>query len=322
MNKVIGLFRFIFSNKGGILAALALTIFFFCVLFPLNDLNDLITSKVSEITNRKVFLQFDSMSINPIGPSLTLEKIFVESTEFPAITSDFLSVSPSFRSLITRQPEGSIKAQGLFKGEVQLSMNSAAKSESGVARSKIEIQAKDLSLKEIRDFTNLPVPLLGKVNVNSSVIADLALTEQPEMDLNLSISEFEMPSSSIDTPATGPILLPTLKFSSIEMKGKLAGGKFTIESAKLGTTKDEFYGDIKGDFGLTLKMQNNVIQPSFGAYNFDINLKASSAFFQRANFFFLALSDKYKTELSDGIQFRFKISGASFGPPPTYSPLR
>lgn len=322
MNAIIGLFRFIFNNKGRIFGTVIVTIFFLAVLFPLNDLNDLITSQVSTLTNRKVFVQFDSMSFSPIGPKLTLEKVFVESSDFPTLTSDLLSLNPSLMSFINRQPEGSITAQGLFKGDVQISVSSTSKSESGANRSKIELQAKELNLKDIRDFTNLPVPLLGKLNVSSTVLADLTLTEQPEMDLSVTISQFEMPSSSIDTPATGPILLPTLKFSSIEMKGKLAGGKFTIESAKIGTAKDEFYGDIKGDFGLTLRNENNIVHPIFGAYNLDINLKAKTAFYQRASFFFLAIADKYKTEVPDGVQFKFKVSGASFGPPPTYSPLR
>ncbi len=322
MNGILGIFRFVFKNKGRIFGTVAVTIFFLVVLFPLNDLNDLITSQISTLTNRKVFVQFESMTVSPLGPKLTLEKVFVESSDFPTVTSDLLSLNPSLMSLISRQPEGSVTAQGLFKGEVQISVSSTSKSEAGANRSKIELQAKDLNLKDIRDFTNLPVPLLGKLNVSSTALADLTLTEQPEMDLSVTISPFEMPSSSIDTPATGPILLPTLKFSSVEMKGKLAGGKFTIESAKIGTVKDEFYGDIKGDFGLTLRNENNVVRPIFGAYNLDINLNAKTAFYQRANFFFLVIADKYKTEVPDGVQFKFKVSGASFGPPPTYSPLR
>ena len=322
MNGIIGLFRFIFGNKGKIFGTVAVTVCFLAILFPINDLNDLITSQISSLTNRKVFLQFDSMSLSPIGPKLTLEKVFVESSDFPTLTSDLLSLNPSLMSLISRQPEGSITAQGLFKGDVQISVSTASKSEAGAARSKIELQAKELNLKDIREFTNLPVPLLGKLNISSTALADLTLTEQPEMDLNVTISQFEMPSSSIDTFATGPILLPTLKFSSVEMKGKLANGKFTIESAKIGTAKDEFYGDIKGDFGLTLRNENNVVRPIFGAYNLDINLKANTAFYQRANFFFLSIADRYKSEVPGGVQFKFKLSGASFGPPPTYSPLR
>lgn len=321
MNLLILSFRFIFKHKWKFFSTLLLTLVFLFILFPINDLNDLVTSQISRLTKKNVFVQFETMSINPFAPKITLEKLFIEGQTFPTVTTEVLSVSPSLSSLFTKQPEGSVMAQGFLKGDVQVSVKSAANSDSGLKRSRIELQAKDLNLKNMREFANLPMPLLGKLSATSSAVVDLTFTEQPEMEMNLNILRFEMPSSSVVFGELGRVNLPTVKMSLIELKGKLQAGKFTIESGKLGTANDELFGDIKGEVNLTFTNAGSQIVPVLGGYDIDLNLKASAAFKEQAKFF-LGFLDGYRTDLPDGARYKFKIKSVSANMPPQFTPLR
>ncbi|MFZ3229409.1 MAG: type II secretion system protein GspN [Pseudobdellovibrio sp.] len=319
MNGIIFAFRFIFANKWKIVLTAWFTLIFIFILFPFNDLNDLISAQISKLTQNKIFVQFDRMNLSPIGPKISLEKIFVESGSTPTITADDVSVSPSLSSLISKQPEGTITASGILKGDVEIRLKSAAKSESGLARSKLDIQAKNLSLKEIRDLAQLPMPLRGTLSITSTALADLTFTEQPEAEMAIAILKFEMPSSSVALADMGRVNLPELKFATVELKGKLANGKFIIENGKLGNNKDELYGDIKGDLSVTFQNRDGQITPILGGYNIDLNLKATTAFKERAKFF-LTFLDGYKSEVADGTQYKFKIQALA-GMPPQFTQL-
>ena len=76
----------------------------------------------------------------------------------------------------------------------------------------------------------------------------------------------------------GSVNIPQIKFDKVELKGKLSNGKFLIESGKLGSPKDDFYGDIKGELGLTLLQVQGQVVPQIGAYNISVDLKANTAF--------------------------------------------
>lgn len=321
MNGIIFAFRFLFRNIWKIVLTIWFAFIFFFVLFPMNDLNDLITTQISKLTQKTVFVQFDTLNLNPFGPKVTLGNVFVESGSVPTLTVNELSVSPSLTTLFTQRPEGSISAQGFLKGDIQVQLKSAAKSESGLPRSKIEVQAKNINLKDLRDLANLPVTILGKLNLTSTALADLTLTEQPEMELSLSISKFEMPNSSLVLADLGRVSLPEIKLGQIELKGKLAGGKFVIESGKLGQPSDELHGNIKGDLGITFTNRGGQIIPVLGSYNIDLNLMATSAFKERAKFF-LGFLDGYKTDSPTGASYKFKIQATAAGMPPQFTRLQ
>lgn len=321
MNGIIKFFRFIFAHKWKINLTIWFTVIFIFILFPFNDLNDLISAQISKLTQNRIFVQFEELHLNPFGPKISMDKVFVESGSMPAITSDEISVSPSLSSLITQQPAGTITATGFLKGDVEIHLKSGTKTDSGLVRSKLEIQAKNLSVKEIRDLAQLPLVLRGTLNINANALADLTFTEQPEADLNLSILKFEMPSGSINSPEMGRVNLPEIKFANVELKGKLANGKFIIETGRLGDSKDDLSGDIKGDLMITFQNVNGQITPLIGGYNIDLNLKANNAFITRAKSF-LPLLDGYKTETPNGAQYKFKVQAMSMGMPPQFTRIQ
>ena len=74
---------------------------------------------------------------------------------------------------------------------------------------------------------------------------DLTFAEQPDLDLVVKVNRFEMPPSNVNTQM-GPISVPEMKLSNVELKGKLSAGRFVIENAKIGNPGDDLQGTLKG----------------------------------------------------------------------------
>ncbi len=332
MNSLVITFRFITRNFRIFLLCFILVIVFLFILFPFGDLNDLISIQVSKLTQNKIFLQFENMTLNPLTASVSLEKVFVEAPQISSLSVDEISLTPSIPALIASKPGGVFKAHGFLKGDVEVhlsptssdspSKNANAKPDQKSDKYKIDLSAQNLNLKDLRELVglNLP-PFTGKINLNSQAIADLSFIEQPEGDVTILIQKFELPASTISLVDLGRLNLPEIKWGQVELKGKLNNGKFLIETGKIGTAKDDFYGDIKGDLGLTFQNYGGQIVPLLGAYSLTVEMKATAAFKEKAKFF-LSFLDLYKKDLPDGTQYKFKIQASAFGVNANLTPLQ
>lgn len=321
MNAIVISFRFLFAHKWKILLTFALSLMFFVLLFPLSDLNDLISAEISKATNNKIFVQLEKIHLNPLLPAISFEKLYVETPQISSITSDELEINPSISALLARKPGGKVTATGFLKGNLVISMHPAPSSEKGLDKSKFEITASNISLKEARQISNISLPLKGELSLTSQAVVDLALVEQPELDLSLTISKFELAPTFIPLHDFGQILLPEIKFGKVEIKGRLSNGKFLIENAKLGTTNDDLYGDIKGELSITLQNRDGLVTPLLGAYNISIDLKATQSFKDRAKLF-LSFLDGYKVDAGTLSSYKFKVSSTEMGMPPQFAPLK
>lgn len=310
-------FRAIFNSKFKIFIMILSTVIFLLVLFPMNDLGDLVSSQVARLTHNKVFLQFEElkMSLFP-APGMKVEQVFVETQDL-GVSAQEIRFAPSVTGLIGQKPYGTVDAKGLFKGDVYVNVSSGGRTENGVERQKVEIKAQRLSLQEL---PHLPVVMKGKVNLDSTALVDLTFTEQPDVDVALNISQFELPPSNVNTPM-GPLPMPDLKLAAIEIKGRLAGGKLIIENGQIGKEGDELRGTITGNMDLSLMNAGGNINPVLGGYTFNIDLRLKNSFINRASGF-LILVDQFKTATPDGAQYKFKVSAASTMVPPSIGAAR
>ena len=331
MNLIVLFFRFLKNNIARIFLVLTLSIVFLFVLFPLGDLNDLVSSEVSKATQDKVYLQFDNMSLNPITMTLGLEKIIVETANTNTISADELKVSPSVTAAVTRQIGGTLKANGFLKGEVSIEISPTSDGD-GPKKSKVDIVASNISLSEARQVARLSLPLKGQLDLTSQATIDLnpfiapnpddnSTYEQPDMDINLTITKFELPSTTVNTGMMGSLNVPEVKFDKVELKGKLSNGKFQIESGKLGSNKNDLYGDIRGELGLNLVKSNGRIIPQFGTYNISVDLKANTNFQQKAGLF-LSFLESSKTSSGATTQYKFRVQGDMMGGAFNMTPIR
>lgn len=311
-----------YQNKGKFFLVLFSALFFAVLIFPFNDLRDLISSQISKRSNNSVYLQFENLEMSIIPqPGFKMEKIHLETLQTPAISMTELTVTPAIRGLLTQQPYyGHANAKGLLKGDVDIKVSKGPKTDNGVDRQRIELKASKVSLHDVREFANLPVLLKGQLNLNSTALADLTFQEQPDIDLNLTVQKFELPPASIET-MMGPLILPDLKLTSIELKGRLADGRFIIENGVIGKPGDEIYGSIKGNMVLNIVNRGGRFAPQMGAYSFDIDLTAKKSFEDRAGLF-LTFIDSYKSPAANGSKYKFKASATNPMMPPNFGAAR
>lgn len=287
------------------------------LIFPYDDLADLVSAQVSSATRNTVFLQFEKLKLSLFPKAgVKLDQVYVEAASMPGLSISELTITPSVSALVSQKPHGHVSAKGLLKGDLDVSVTGGGTSEKGAELTKLEITAEKMSLQDIRQLANLPVLLKGQLDVQTHGVLDLSFAEQPDMELNIKISKFELPPSNVQTPM-GDISVPEMKLSGVELKGKLSAGRFLIENARIGAPGDDLQGTIKGTINMNLRNLGAGPTPEFGPYNLDIDLQPSTGLKSRAAFILSLLSS-----FQNGDRYRFKVSGQGFYGPPNMSPLR
>lgn len=293
------------------------TIAFFIFLFPLNDLGDLISTQVAKQTQNQVYFQFDGLNLGLIPLGLQMSNVFVETNHLSALKAKEVTVLPSVSGMLKGMPYGHITATDFLKGELNLIVSSASSSEKAIERTQLELAAKKLSLKELRNLLGFQFFIQGDLNVNSKAIADFAFQEQPEVDLTFGLTKFELPPTNIET-GFGPFTTPELKLRQVDLKGRLKDGTFVIEKAEFGQTGDELQATVTGQIKLVLVNTGGQILPQIGSYNLDVDLRAQKSFQDKANIFFSFLQSHQK---GPG-QYKFKVASPQWGAPPQITTLR
>lgn len=321
MNSIKSFFSLLNRHKFKLVLLVFSTAVFLLVLFPFNDLSDLVTSQVAKVTNNQVYVQFDDMHLSALPtPGVALQNVYVETPTMSGIKADEVVATPSIRALIFQKPAGHLKAKGFLNGDVEVSLAPGATSDNGVPRNQIELEAKRLSLEQVKNMLQLPVTIKGHLDIESNALIDLSFQEQPDMDVVLKVDKFELPVANVQTPM-GPVTLPDLKLSAVEMKGRLSAGKLLIEQGSLGRSGDELVGSIKGSLDLRIQNMGGRMFPVVGGYNLDIDLNVKKSFQDRATLF-LTFIDGFKTQQADGAKYSFKVSASSLMMPPSLTPKR
>lgn len=329
MNQIKLVFKWLWSKKIYFVLFNVSLLIFLVLIFPLEDLSELITHQVSKNTNNQVYVQFDSMQMNVFnGVGLNIDQLMVETMWTPPLKARSLSVRPHIFSLLMKQPAGEIEADGIFLGKMKVTLGKGTKSESGLARHKLQITADSLSLAELSQTFALPLSMKGKLNVESQAQFDLALQEQPEMDVVIQANRLELPTFNIPTNL-GDINIPDLKFQQVQIKGRLSNGNFIFEDTKLGSPQDDLSASIKGSIGLQVKNSPAGLSPQPGSYSLDIELLLKKSLEARAASFVTTLDtalsaflQNYKSSSDQGTVMKFKVSGSSFQDMPSFSQLK
>lgn len=311
--KSFSIMKLIKAGSKWITFILALAVVFFVMFFPTGDLGDFVSTKVSELTQNQVFLQFSEFGLNLLPPAVKFSEVFVETPFFPGITTEGLSISPSISAMISRKPYGSVKADGLFKGTVKIDLKKGSVTEASTERHRLVFNAEKLDLKSLRETFNLPVAFTGLLNIDADLQADIDGKEQPEMELLLVIEDFKLPTATVST-MMGPLTLPELKLGKVEIKGRLSNGSLIIEQGDIGQSKDELVGKIKGNWAMAINA-NQGFTPNLGAYDLDIDLTTKKSFQNKAGLF-LSLLDPYKSAAGNDARYHFKVSASNLDSPP------
>lgn len=307
----------IWRNKLRFVLSIASALVFALLIFPYDDLADLVSAQVAGVTRNTVFLQFERLQLDLFPtPGMQLNQVYVETAAMPGLSVQELTITPSVSALISRKPHGSASARGILKGDLDVKISGGGTSDRGAELTNLNVQASKLSLQDIRQLAKLPVLLKGRLDLQTQGDLDLTFGDQPNVDLNVKVSQFEMPPSNVQTQL-GDLTLPEMKLSGIDLKGRLSQGRFLIENAKIGAPGDDLQGSVKGNFNVSFQPGPAGPQPIFGGYSLEIELQPSAGFKARAGFLLTLLND-----FAQGEKYRFKLSAMSLNGPPRMDKLR
>lgn len=315
---------------------LFLTLFFIFLLFPFNDLSQLVSDQVSKATRNEASLQFKDLSFSVMPLGLKMSAVNFETRQGMKLKIDELTLRPSISGALKKQPFGFVSADGFLNGNVQVQMNQGLANDKGLERYKFELKVDQVQLENLKSLVKLPLAFQGQMVSQVTAMLNPSLfdamnpliTDQPESEFTLNVSSFKIPNSNIDLGTFGLIPVPELKLKRIESKGSLQNSNLVLESVQLGQSGDDLTGTLKGQVQMNLEKLRSPIPttnpsfvtvPRFGPYSFEVRLNITPDFEKRASFYLIFLS-AYKT--SQPGQYSFKISGSSFMTPPQITALR
>jgi type II secretion system protein N len=322
LSPIVALFK---HHKLKILATFASFILFAILLFPFDDLGDMMTSMVAQMSANQVFLTAEHLGVNLIpSPALEAEEATIELTSIrglPPLKAEAISAGISIPHLLSLQIGFNLKATGLFGGKFATTL--PQKLIEGIALNAptpkdatygVDLDIEKVDLAQLTSQLKLPIPAKGKVSLETGVEIDPSFAKQPEGDIEVNASAVNIGAFSLPTDM-GPVPLPDLSFEEIAAKGFIKNGKITIESAEIGAPEDQLYMTLKGQMDLGFSKGRGGVIPRLGAYDLNINLRVTPELMKSIPYF--AVLDSYKkSESPNGTQFSFQVSASRFGAPP------
>jgi type II secretion system protein N len=304
----------IFAYKREILLTLLCFVFFLFVLFPVEDLSDLVTEQVAKNTQNQVFLNFKSIGIDLLPLGVTLKSVSVDTPVAPGIKMASLSLAPSLTGLLTFRPGFVARAEGLFGGSLKLAMKGGKKDDAGSRPQNVDLQVEDINLRQLTSFIEAPVEVLGSGSLAWDGEIDPSFRKQPVAEYVLEIKSLKLPAGSAPT-MLGPINYPTIEIRGLRLKGRLVNGELIIEDSSIGQAGDSLSGRIKGKMQMALNPQGGQVRPQFGAYDLKLDLTLNKEIEAQLGIF-LSLLDKFKTPTGTGSRYAVQLIGSNFYAPP------
>jgi len=302
------------------------------LLFPFGDIGDLVGSEIAKATQNKVQLQFEDMNLSLIPLGLKLSDVNVKTLVAPEVSSESISVYPSFLSLVSlglfnkKIPQGRVSVEKIFNGDLNLKLAQAKASEKVKDRFNLEIEASQLSLNDLKKMIpGSSAEMDGLLSSKSSFDFDLNFQEPIDGVFNLKAEQLKFSSLSIPTPL-GPLPLPSVNFKQILSAGKISNDQLNIEQFEFGDDKDELQGSLKGRIQLSLRPQDPRNPVQLGSYSLEVQIKAKNSLISKAATLIDIINGMIPPEAQkktiSGMEYRVKVSGERFGPPPQMETLR
>jgi type II secretion system protein N len=301
---------------------------FIVLFFPFGDLSDKITTEVAAATGNAVYVQFDDLGLTMIPqPALKMVNVVAELQQAPELTMTQLSVAPSLAAIFKRKALGRAYGEGLYQGNLDLSVSGSSKIKDADAMSAtIDYSGFDLKemIKALQKTQSLPLTASGTGQINAQMDFTPNMKTQPDGDISFGVRQMQIPAFNIPLAAIGGSLpVPGLNLDKVQFKGKMKDGRLLISDTAFGTPKDELYAKISGD--MAVKIAPNASNFDFGAYNLAIDLTIREGL-QAQLSSYLGLLDgfvgKYKQPTAGGTRYAFRVQGRSFqDPAPQFSAL-
>ncbi|MCB0394801.1 MAG: type II secretion system protein GspN [Bdellovibrionales bacterium] len=286
-------------------------VFFFFVLFPINDLKDRVISLVSEGSQNQVYLQFEEMNLDIVPtPGMTLTEVEVDAVGFESIKADSVSVRPTIGTLLTgwmtNKVGGTAVMSGIFGGEAKVYGKVIDPSPENFSI-EYDLNLADTQIGSVIKWLPVDGNLQGSLNAESSGTLDLTYKTQPNLTFKAEASSLKIVSLSFPTPL-GPFTLPPMKVNQFVLAGNWQEGVLNLEDVRIGKDRDDLEGTIKGT--VNLRMVNGRVMPE--KYNLSFRFKISSGI---QNQFGAILEGLGISKFKSGENYSFKAEGTPYEMP-------
>ncbi len=323
--------RWLFRHKGKIALIPLIAIAWIPFLFPYSDLRSVVSTTVSRAIGNGTAIDFDHVALALGFPvALELEGFQFEGAGIPTINADRLVAKPSLSAIFTQRPAGSIEADGVFNANVSASLASGASLKEGGHRQDIKANISGLQLASLTEALRragmMSFNIQGVLDSNTSLSIDPSFRDQPQGEVFVQAKTVAIPSVNIPIPNMGSVQTPSLQMGRLEVKGRMAEGKFQIEDVLIGQEKDTLSGRIRGEMDLAIQRADG--QPARvipGAYNLRIELQLKKTLMDAmvksgAALVFIPV-ESFKTEAGDMVKYAFQMRAAAVGVTPSFTKL-
>lgn len=331
VSAIGNVFRF---HKLKILATTGFFLFFGFLIFPFDDLSDVISAKISEVTNGAYYVHFEDFSVNVI-PSIgiSMENVMVESQTIPAMKAGHVELSPWILGALTGRQGAAIDAGDVFGGVIVADIREGEKSKSGGERVKaVAINAKDVNLGGLttflRDSGIFGLGLQGTASIDTNLSIDPLFDAQPSGTIDLQAAGLTLPAQTFSANMNGaqvPVELSELKLGATKFVGKMENGVLDISELTFGSSREVISGKAKGNFGLQFKQITGRTVTTPGAYDVRVDLTIRKEFVNNSKGSAIGMGlgflPKPVRETADGFIYAFRVQGQPGQPMPTISPL-
>ncbi len=328
LGQIKDLLRF---HKLKIVATLVMAIVIAVLIFPFDDLSDIVSTQISQLSNGTWYVQFDGLGLD-ILPALgiTMADVSIEGQNLPPIKADKFSVSPWLIGALTAKQGASADVEGLFGGALAADYREGEKTKSGDHEKDVDVDAKNIQLVKLTSFLRdgglLSVALGGLLNISTQVKLDPLFDTQPQAAIDMQIADFTIPGQTFHLNFNGmpmPIPLPEVKFGETKVGATVKEGQINLEDVTFGSPTATLAGKIKGQVALSLRRDKFGVQPILGLYNLNIDLTIKREFLDanEAAGIGIALGfvKQFRRDTPTGVRYAFRMKGSPNSGLPEFS---
>ena len=309
----------LFHHKKKVLFFTVTTFLMLVVLFPYSDLSFFAQNKINGlIRNTGSHVSFSDLNFSFLPIGMKTKELNLSLQGKNPIKVDEFTVSPSFFSLLKLQPGGSLQAEGIFGGMIDLSVGFSGTNDEDQKEFDLDLDISRIALVQIFNFLDFPVKLNGLAKGNLNAEGEESFRKQPEGDFNFGFKDVMVPQE-LNTPV-GPISLPKkIKWSNSILKGNFENGRIVIENGTLGTKSSPVNGRYKGQLDCPVTRSPAGLKTACKRYDIKVELELDRDFETKLakNFSLMINPKEINKQLTPngGARYLFTVSGGAFKRP-------
>lgn len=277
MEMIKNIFR---NHKSKIVLFFVSILAFVFLFFPYDDLSDLVSEQVANATNNSLYIEFEDLGLGFLPqPGIKMSNVMAEHPLTGEIRADVIKAAPSILAFLKQLPLLRLKAENLFKGNLDVT-TSPAKTLKDPMAINAEVDFTNFDLNSlVKALVPIPMKANGTMSLNALLDVDMEMKGQPDGEVMLTSPKVDIPAFSIDinTPTANgtnvkqTIGIPTLNLGKVQIKGKIKNGTLTFADSVIGSDKDSLFAKIGGN--ISIRATPGGIVPTYYDVQLDITMK-------------------------------------------------